>query len=448
MIDIVRKFQNSQYIGTLMTAVITSAVIVVVGMALPMTESLNEDFRYNLNIKDDAYQERTFTVELNLENVGSLNRDDALSEVKSIFHRRLSHAGVEEVVMTHEFLDEVESDENDSNEESEESQENEALIADTVLYITTNTTRPYLEVDQLIQSSGSLELVVPNEEVDFQGEENFLNAYLPENYSSSGIDQDDFRNIPVKKLATQNGESAYFAIFKPNIFSQREYNDFLEEYSGDLIGVEIDQFVSPVNVPAGFGQTTHHGGVISQTPEFSFSVGSNEEQAELFEIIYTGKAIESEYRISDLSEPTSSDRGSSYPDSLLPLGLSVVLFIAYIGYRNRENLEEIYVLATNIFVTLAILITYLKLSGRAVDTDVLTLVIFSTVLISKLFIFKMREEWRMELIVLLGFIIVAFFGDGHVSEYAQLMASTTAMLMVVQEFARYYLNNIRQIFTK
>lgn len=393
--------------------IVTALLISTTLIALPLTEKVSEKLSFNLNTKDSKYWSKEYIVKVETKD------DKEIKKIKEVFYRRLRGFGVENSTI---FI-----------EEKDESS--------TKLRIVVNTTKEEEKVAQLIANRFNYRLVTRKSDVDFTDQENPLTIIMGENYDGTDWDQSDFREvyIPKQKLRTSQGDYRYFAIFKQRANKRRELNEFLKEKQGETIGVEIDGFVTPYQVPI-----IQEG---SNKVE-SITIGINADDAvgaKITGLLYNSGHIPATYMLESQNDLEPQNIRIDYVKITIGFAISLIAVytLLYIfKYDTKTNLIKS-LLAT--IVTLAIYLSYIKLTQTPIDTFLLTIsAILTTVLIRALV--SNRDS---ELYIVIGaiaiLITINILGTGLMSVVAVEMIALIAISKLSLLISNWYIDNVRQV---
>ena len=212
--------ETSRYI---FTVIFSSVLLAVVLISLPLTEKVTSSATYDLVNKNSLYWSKEYTLELDTSK--SINEKNDIEKVKSILQKRLYKLGVEE-----SFVNSFEKDDTQ------------------YIKITVQTTKDIQSVDSVINSPFIVNIVTRKDGIDFENQDEPLTPYLLENYDLTQFNRDSFRNIYITQLRNSSNEYSYFALFKTWPWDSK-WSTFLTDNAGQIVGVSIDEFVTPVQIP-------------------------------------------------------------------------------------------------------------------------------------------------------------------------------------------------------
>lgn len=394
--------------------ILISSLIIVVGLiSLPLTEKIKEDISYNLITKESSYWRKIYTLELDTSDAAETDKRKYIEETKDILYRRLNKAGLEEVSIYEENTD-------DSN----------------VLKVDVKTSEDESFVDNLIENRYFVTVVTRKDDVDFDSEDNQYAYLFAENYDSTEFTGSSFRNILITKLKNSSGEYSYFAVFKPWITKEKAFQNFLKQYEEEYIGVSIDGFVTPYYVPT------------SDPKTFAVSLSGEAAQAELIDILYNSGEIPLSFTTGDTEyvEIPSSSFNYIYLSAAI-LG-SVILSYAILLFVIKENSKTISLSLFSTLMTFAGWITYLKVTSTPVDTWLLALeCILAAILI---YVLTHNRESQVPITVSLAFsfFILMLFGIGYMKIFGKEMLLVLILCQFNIVFGKWYLNNMKKVMTK
>lgn len=393
----------------LATALIISTILI----ALPLTERVSDRFSFNLNTKDSQYWAKEFIIRLETKD------EKQIKQAKEVFYKRLRTFGVENSTI---FIE-------DGDETS------------TRLRIVVNSTKDQTNVAQLIANRFDYKVVTRKVDVDFTDEENPLTALMAENYDATEWDYSDFREvyIPKEKLRSSSGEYRYFAIFKLWPKKNRELNEFLKKKQGETIGVEVDEFVSPYQVPVS------QEGVNKQE---SITIGVNAEseaEARVTSILYNSGHIPARYMVEEQNEIERQNVKIDYIK--VSIGLVISLIAAYIflymfKYDTKSNLTKS-LLAT--VLTLTIYLSYIKLTHLPVDTFPLTICAILTMILIRALVSNRDSELYIMIGAVAILVTINILGTGMMSTFAITMIALIVLSKLSLVIADWYIDNVKQI---
>lgn len=407
------NFNFKKTIRYILIVFVTALLISTTLIALPLTEKVSDRFSFNLNTKDSKYWSKEYFVKVDSKD------EKEIKKVKEIFYRRLRGFGVENSTI---FIEE-------GNENS------------TKLRIVVNTTKDENNVAQLIANRFDYKIVTRKADVDFTDEENPITVLMGENYDQTEWDYSDFREIyiPKEKLRTSNNDYRYFAIFKqwPNKNSQ--FNDFLKKKQGETIGVEIDGFVTPYQVPI------FQEGVNKVE---NITIGINAEDApgaKVTSLLYNSGHIPTTYTLESQNDLEPQNIKIDYVKVAIGFAISLLAAYAFLfifKYDTKSNLISS-LLAT--VITLAIYLAYIKLTHIPVDTFLLTISAILTTILIRALVSNRDSEMYIIIGAIAILIIINILGTGLMSVLAVEMIALIAISKLSLLITDWYIDNVRQL---
>jgi len=393
--------------------IVTALLISTTLIALPLIEKVSEKLTFNLNSKDSQYWSKEYFVRVESKD------EKEIKKIKEVFYRRLRGFGVENSTIFVEGND----------EES------------TKLRVVVNTTKNEENVAQLIANRFNYKIVTRKADVDFTDEENPLLVIMGENYDKTEWDQSAFREvyIPKQKLRSSDGSYRYFAIFKQWPNKSAKLNEFLKARQGETIGVEIDEFVTPYQVPI-----FQEG---SNKPE-SITIGINaddEEGAKVVRLLYNSGNIPASYILESQNNLEAQNIKVDYIKVTIGFAISLIavyLFLFIFKYDTKGNLIK------SLFATIVTLTTYLayvKLTQTPVDTFLLTI----SAILTSILIRALVSNRDSEIYIIIGaiaiLITISILGTGFMAVLAIEMIALIAISKVSLLITDWYLDNVRHL---
>lgn len=402
------KIDFKYLINFFLVILLTSFILVCILIALPLTETFSSNITYDLKTKSEMYWAKEYLLEI--DNSDAREKNKQIDDIKSVLYRRLSKLGVEKVDMANY------------------SENGKEYI---LIHVQSSLTQMF--VDELIRSPFLLEVVTRNPEIDFEDPENPYAIYLAENYLPTGFTRESFRNIYVTKLRNTSNEYSYFALYKTWPWNT-EWNNFLNLYKGQEVGVSIDGFVTPIQVPA------------TEPILFALPVSTLErEEAELISILYNSGVVPVTYSLVDQQEVPIENVEADYIKLIQGIIIAVVVIYAYLLLIDKTEKKTLIVSALTTIITISIWIAYLKIA--VIPVDIFLLAIEVIVMVAILRITTENTESRIIVTVLLALIasLVAILGTG----YAKIFASNLFVLLILgnisEQIARFYTFKVRKL---
>ena len=394
--------------------ILISSLVIVIGLiSLPLTEKIKEDISYNLITKDNLYWEKEYTLELDTSDVAEIDKKKYIEKTKDILYRRLNKAGLEEVSIY-----------------EENSKENNILK----VYVKTSENESF--VDNLVENRFFVTVVTRKDNVDFDSEDNQYAYLFGENYNATEFTGSSFRNVFITKLKNSSGEYSYFAVFKTLITKEKAFQSFLNEHEEEYIGVSIDGFVTPYYVPANDPKT------------FAISISGEESQAELIDILYNSGEIPLSFTTSDTKYIDTTVPSFNYIQLSISILGSIVLVYIILLFVIKEDSKKISQSLFSTLLTFAGWITYLKLTSTPVDTWLLAMeCILSAILI---YILVHNKESQVPIVASLAasFFILMLLGIGYIKIFGKDMLLVLILCQFNIVFGKWYLDNMKKVIIK
>lgn len=407
------KFNFKKALRYIAIIVATGLLISSMLIALPLTEKVSEKLAFNLNTKDSEYWSKEYILKIETKD------EKDIKKTKEVLYRRLRGFGVENSTIFVEGNDDT----------------------STTLRVVVNTTKDETNVAQLIANRFNYRVVTRKADVDFTNEEDPLTIIMGTNYDATEWDHEDFREIyiPKEKMRSSDGEYRYFAIFKQWPKKASEFNKFLKTREGETIGVEIDEFVTPYQVPI-FQEGNNR--------IESLTIGINlddEAGAKVTSLLYNSGHIPAMYTIEEQNDLEPQNIKIDYVKVTIGLIISLIAAYAFLflfKYDTKTNLVKS--LLSTIF-TLALYLSYLKLAQIPVDTFMLTV----TAILIMIFIRALTSNRDSELYIILGSIAILvtinILGTGLMAAFAIQMISLIAISKASLVITDWYIDNVRNI---
>ncbi len=401
-----KKFNLKGFLTYIISIFISSLILALVLISLPLTERITSSSSYDLVNKESMYWSKEYIFELDTQDSTDLKKD--LQDTKSVLQKRLRKFGVEQSLI--------------SFYEEEEKQ---------YLKIEIQTSKEKESVENLIKSPFIINVVTRKDDVNYEDQENPLTPYLEENYTKTAYTRDYFRNVFIAKLKNSEGEYSYFGIFKTWPW-QKDWEDFMEQYAGQTVGVSIDGFVSQVQIAQ--GNNTFAPSVSAQ----------DKDSAKVVDILFNSGSVGLSY-----SSNSEEDLVVDIPEFdyiKLTEGILVAIIFIYIYLMLVEKTPKRTLLLSGISSTITVAgwITYLKISSTPVDIFLLALEVISIIAIIRIIAENIESRINVTLLITFICILSILLGSGYVKMYA----NDLLILMIVSNLAlsisSYYISNVRK----
>jgi hypothetical protein len=396
---------------------LTSVLLTLLIIALPQTERLLSQARFDLNSNSQNYWKKEFTLKLDIKNQDLPFKDQKIAETERILYSRLNSYDVEEVTI----------------ERIDGEKENNPLLKITVQSSTDpNTTLP------LIQQRYFMRIVTRKEGVDFDSEENQFAVFDPANYEQTQFTRRFFRNVYITKLPSTSGEDSYFAIFKTNLITAAQFDQFVAENAGRTAGLQIDNFVTPITIPI---PTPSQNG-ISTKPVFSVGLNITDAQYRSNDLLINAGVIPVAYTVEQSNDLQPQVYDVNYIQ--LTLALAGTLLATAIYYITRKEYGPL----TTVILPLGLLVSawlaYMKLTQTPADLFIMVLQ-FGFLYILALTIASAKDNRYFVSIVMIGFFaLLHYFGIGYIRGFALELIALIASLHVCIWFSGIYISILRR----
>lgn len=329
----------SEVLKFLFLVISTSLILISIYIALPQTEKLIKNQRYDLHISDLSIWSKEYTVELKLEQDQIDKKWQHINRTKNIISNRLSQLGVSNVNF--------------------ETKEIDNLTTNLIITVKSNIDKS--QVESLVQSRGLFTLVVKKDDVTFNSEENPYAQFLPDNYTQSDLTRKYFRTVYITKLKTTSGDYAYFGIFKPWIWNNSKYYNFLAQNSGKEGGINSDGFVTPVQIPVYELSKTSSA---TAKPVLSVGIGSDPDVARIQGILYNSGEIPISYTSKESKDIEVEKSNIDY--TRFGIFVGAILITSALLFSLLITKSGIFSITPYIF-TLVLFIDYLKLTETSIS---------------------------------------------------------------------------------
>jgi hypothetical protein len=400
----VGKIDWKDFFSYIFLVLLSSLILASVLIALPLTERISTQTTYDLNSKSNLYWAKEYTLEL------ETSEEKDIDGIKSVLFNRLNKLGVEKVNMNSYTEDEI-----------------------TYLQVQVQSSLRQEYVQELVQNPFDVRVVTRNNEVNFEDEENPYAIYLAENYIETEFSRSDFRNIYITQLKNSANEYSYFALFKTWPWDSK-WNNFLKDNMGMEIGVAIDDFVTPVQIPS------------TEPLIFAVPISSVEkEEANLVSIMYNSGVMPAGYVLSDIQDIEIESLEVDYIKLIEGLIIAIVVIYAYLLLIDRTPKRILVISGLATVIAISLWIAYLKIT--AIPVDIFLLAIEALTMVAILRITTENRESRIIVNVLLALIasLVAILGSG----YAKIFASDLFILLILgvisQEIAQIYTDKVKRM---
>lgn len=403
------NFDIKRFVGYLSLVIATSFGITAILIALPLTEKISERTSFDLITKENQYWSKEYILELQTTDTKDIEK------VRNIIYKRLKKFKVEQIEITK--LKEL-SDTGNT----------------TLLKVTINTTRDPNLVKELIANQFQVRIVTKKEDIDFFDEENQFAHLFAENYDPTGWDRSNFRNVHITELKTTNNTYSYFAIFKPWISKQADFNKLLDEHKGEYMGIDTDGFVTPYLVP------------LEEQSVFAIPLSYQyEEEVEAIDILYNSGIIPTNYTL--LSETDLDPHIIKVNHIGISGGFAISLLLTYLLLilLKHDTVDDVKRAFLASILTISIYLAFLKLFNIPVDTFLLPIIAMLIFLLIKTLVVNLDSVLFIEVGLILLFLIVKVLGYG----YIEILANHLIWLVVLSKLtlisSGWYLEKIKEV---
>jgi preprotein translocase subunit SecD len=398
------SFRNFfRYILTMLFSAVLFALVLI---ALPLTEKLSNTVKYDLVNKNDLYWSKEYELELDTEDKG--NVEDDIEKTKSIIQKRLREIGVERSSISNYTKDEKQ-----------------------YIRVTVQTSKSEELITPLINSPFLVTIVTRKDDFDYENTEDVIAPFLEENYIKTGFTREDFRNVHITKLKNSNNEYSYFALFKTWPGSN-EWEEFLQEYAGQSVGVSIDGFVTQVQVPL-------------DQQLFAASINaSDRESAHSLELLFNSGVVPLNYSVTNETELEPNIAQLDYIKLTLGILIAIVAIYAYLLFVEKTPKDILLHSGFSTVITVSSWIAYLKISDTPVDFFLLAIHMITIVALIR--IIAENTESRIVVTVLVAMVasICSIFGSGYVQTFAYDLLTLMILANISLSLTVIYLFNLRK----
>ncbi len=404
------KFNIKPLLSYIFLTLVSAGIVAAILIALPLTERISDEIDFNLTTRDSSLWSKEYTV--------SLQTSDRkrVEETREILFRRLRNFSVER-----ESIYILPSEEGENSK----------------LRVVVTSSKDKALVEELIKNRFQYQIMTKKEDVNFEDEENPYAYMDATNYNSTDWNYEDFRNIYITKLKTNSGTLSYFALYKLWPSKEKEFVNFLTQYKGQQIGVSLDGYISPYQVPEDIAEA----GFLFALPIYT----EDKEKAEVISLLYNSGNIPVEFTIENQQDLPIQIPTVDYLRIAIGLIIALVtsyLYIFMFKQSTKRRLLESF-LAT--VITIAIYITILKIQHIPVYTMLLAL---ETILISIIIrVFTENKESRKQIFAILLAILltVLFLGTGLLQDFAKEMIALLILGFVSLLISKWYINKVKKI---
>ena len=401
------KFNVKPFLNYLSVILPTSLGISILLIALPLTERVTQRTSFDLITKDDSYWSTEYTLKLNTNNPQDVENS------RDILFSRLRKFGVERV----KIYNIGEDDE-----------------ANILLKVVVTSTQEKELVKELVSNRFDVQIMTRKEDVDFFDEEDQYAYLFATNYDPTEWTRESFRNIYITELRTSTNEYANFAIFKlwPN--RQAEFTRFLEEHTGEYIGVSVDGFITPYLVP------------FDDLSIFAVPITSEDKlEIKAINILYNTGVVPVNYTLE--GEEDISPQVIQLDHVRVSIGLAISILLTYIYLlmikQNKFTTLRKAFLAT--VLTISIYIAGLKLLQIPVDTFLLPMVGILAFLLIKVLVENDDSIWYVEIGVIAVLGLIALLGIGYMPILATHLIAIVILSKLCLIISEWYIHKVKEV---
>ncbi|MDY0097119.1 MAG: hypothetical protein RBS01_02100 [Candidatus Dojkabacteria bacterium] len=401
-----KKINLSSFFKYILSVLISSLILALVLISLPLTERVTSSATYDLVNKKDYYWSKEYKLELDTSQ--SIRIDSDIEEVKSILHRRLRKIGVEESSLNL-------SKQGDTN----------------FLVLTVQTSKDIDVVESLIKTPFLVNIVTRKADIDFENPEDVIAPYLLENYDPTPFTRTSFRNVYITQLKNSNNEYSYFALFKTWPWGN-EWKTFLQENAGQTVGVALDEFVTPVQIP-------------TDQSLFAVPVSSTEEKyAQAVSILYNSGQMPISYTVVDEKELDVDIAEIDYIKLTEGILIAVVLIYLYLLIINKTSRDTLLISGISTVLTVSTWIAYLKISETPTDIFILALEVITIVAMIRLIAENLESKMIVTVLLALISSISILMGSGYIKIFAYDLLILIILSNISLYISKYYLDNVKK----
>lgn len=401
-----KKINFNGFFKYILSVLISSIILALTLISLPLTERVTSSATYDLANKSKLYWSKEYKLEI--DTTKSIGTQVEIDQVKSILQKRLRRVGVEE--------SSIHSYEEDSF---------------TYLNLTVQTAKEKDIVESLIKSPFIVNIVTRKVDIDFENPEDPIAPYLGENYESTEFSRTSFRNVYVTQLKNSANEYSYFALFKTWPWDSK-WKTFLEENAGQIVGVSIDDFVTPVQIP-------------TDQNLFAVPVSTTEaEYAKVVSILYNSGHMPITYTVVSEKDLAIDIAEIDYIKITEGILVAVILIYLYLLFINKTPKDILLVSGLSTLLTISVWIAYLKISETPTDIFILALEVITLVAVIR--IITENIESRMIVTIFLALIssVSIIIGSGYIRIFAYDLLILIILSNLSLYISKYYIDNVRK----
>ncbi len=401
-----KKVNIKGFANYILSILISSVILALILISLPLTERISSSSTYDLVNKSPMYWAKEYILKLDIKD--QTDTDRKINKTKSILQTRLRNIGVEQSGIS-----------SFTKEESE------------YIRVNVQTTKEKEIIDALIKSPYIINIVTRKDDVNYEDTENPLISYLPENYNTTDFNGTDFRNVYITKLKNSSGEYSYFALFKTWPW-RGDWKEFLQEFSGQTVGVSIDGFVTPVQINA-------------QDTTFAVSASTGEDKyAKVTDILYNSGDIPLSYSLDKEEEVQTDIAEIDYIK--LTEGILVAILFIYIYLLIIEKTPKGILIKSGLSSVIAVSgwITYLKITSTPIDIFILALEVIAIIVVIRLIAENIESRLKVTILLLVVAVFGVLFGSGYVKMFTKDLIILLILSNIALLISSFYITNVRK----
>ncbi|HBB64562.1 hypothetical protein A3K02_01630 [candidate division WS6 bacterium RIFOXYD1_FULL_33_8] len=389
-----KKFNLKGFLSYILLILLSSAILALILISLPLTERVSSSSTYDLVNKNSLYWAKEYVLELDTSK--SIRKDDDIEGIKSIIYKRLSKYGVEKTSMY--------AYEEDSKD---------------YLKVSVQTSKSRENIDYLVKSPFLVNIVTRKADVDYENADDPLAPYLDSNYDKTEFTRETFRNVYITQLKNSGNTYSYFALFKTWPWSG-EWETFLKDNTGQTVGVSIDGFVTPVQIPA------------DQSNLFPVPVSATEkDQAFIISLLYNSGVVPVNYSTNSETDIPIDMAEIDYIKLTEGILLAIVLIYAYLLIVDKTTKNILVISGLSTIITISAWISYLKITETPVDIFLLAVEVITMVAILRIIVENTESRIVVTTLIALIAAVSMILGTG----YIKIFSSDLLLLIIVGNFA-------------
>ena len=383
---------------------LSSLILVSILIALPLTETISSKATYDLRVKNNLYWSKEYTLEL------ESSQKEHIEKTKSILYSRLKKMGVEKISTRVSSKDEK-----------------------TFLHIEVESSLSPDYVQELIRNPFDIHIVTKNPDVDFENEEDPYAIYLAQNYIETEFSRKDFRSVYLTQLRNAANQYSYFALFKTWPWDSK-WDEFLKDNQGAQVGVSIDGFVTPVQIPT------------TQPLLFATPVSSTErEEIKLIDILYNSGVVPSGFTLVDVNDKEVKDKNVDYIKLTAGVIVAVIVIYAYLLLIDKTPKRILIESALATVITISCWISYLKIYSIPIDISILAIEVIAIIAILRITSENKESKVLVNVLLVLIASLAILLGSGFAKIFASNLFILILLGLIAQEISKIYIDKVREM---